>query len=80
MTVAKQASSGVGPGRKTEGGRPCRGALLTSDPLAREESFGLARLARADAAFLTSSISGRHPARLQNGVARYDRAGLEVRS
>jgi para-aminobenzoate synthetase/4-amino-4-deoxychorismate lyase len=57
-----------------------REALLTSDPAAREEAFDLARLARADAAFLTSSISGRHPARLQDGVPRYDRAGLEVRS
>jgi para-aminobenzoate synthetase/4-amino-4-deoxychorismate lyase len=57
-----------------------RDALLAADPFAREEAFDLARLARADAVFLTSSISGRHPARLQDGVPRYDRAGLEVRS
>jgi para-aminobenzoate synthetase/4-amino-4-deoxychorismate lyase len=57
-----------------------RKALLTADPVAREEAFDLARLARADAVFLTSSISGRHPARLHDGVPRYNRAGLEVRS
>jgi para-aminobenzoate synthetase / 4-amino-4-deoxychorismate lyase len=57
-----------------------RADLLTADASAREEAFDLARLARADAVFLTSSISGRHPARLQDGVARYGRAGLEVRS
>ncbi len=57
-----------------------RAALLAADPCAREERFDLARLARADAVFLTSSISGRHPARLQDGVARLDPAGLEVRS
>ncbi|MGN6869728.1 MAG: bifunctional anthranilate synthase component I family protein/class IV aminotransferase [Solirubrobacteraceae bacterium] len=57
-----------------------REALLAANPFAREEAFDLARLAQADAVFLTSSISGRHPARLQDGVQRYDRAGLEVRS
>jgi anthranilate/para-aminobenzoate synthase component I/branched-subunit amino acid aminotransferase/4-amino-4-deoxychorismate lyase len=57
-----------------------RDALLAANPFAREERLALARLARADAVFLTSSISGRHPARLQDGVASYDRAGLEVRS
>jgi para-aminobenzoate synthetase / 4-amino-4-deoxychorismate lyase len=57
-----------------------RAALLAADPSARQEAFDLARLARADAVFLTSSISGRHPARLQDGVGRYDRTGLEVRS
>ena len=58
-----------------------RAALLAADPAAREEPFDLARLARADAVFLTSSISGRHPARLlQDGVPDYDPAGLEVRS
>ena len=58
-----------------------RAALLAADPAAREEPFDLARLARADAVFLTSSISGRHPARLlQDGVPGYDPAGLEVRS
>jgi hypothetical protein len=31
--------------------------------VAREEAFDLARLTNADAVFLTSSISGRHPAR-----------------
>jgi para-aminobenzoate synthetase/4-amino-4-deoxychorismate lyase len=57
-----------------------RAALLAADPFAREEAFDLARLARADAVFLTSSISGRHPARLQDGVRGYDRAGMEVGS
>jgi para-aminobenzoate synthetase / 4-amino-4-deoxychorismate lyase len=57
-----------------------RAALLAADRCASEAAFDVARLARADAVFLTSSISGRHPARLQDGVARYDRAGLEVRS
>jgi para-aminobenzoate synthetase/4-amino-4-deoxychorismate lyase len=41
-----------------------RAALLTAGRAAREERFDLARLARADAIVLTSSISGRHPARL----------------
>jgi anthranilate/para-aminobenzoate synthase component I/branched-subunit amino acid aminotransferase/4-amino-4-deoxychorismate lyase len=57
-----------------------RAALLAADGLAREEPLDLTRLARADAVFLTSSISGRHPARLQDGLPRYDSAGLEVRS
>jgi para-aminobenzoate synthetase/4-amino-4-deoxychorismate lyase len=57
-----------------------RGALLAADASAREQPFDLTRLARADSVFLTSSISGRHPARLQDGAARYDRAGLEVHS
>jgi para-aminobenzoate synthetase / 4-amino-4-deoxychorismate lyase len=57
-----------------------REALLAEDPLTREEPLALARLVHADRVFLTSSISGRHPARLQDGVPRYDRAGLEVRS
>jgi para-aminobenzoate synthetase / 4-amino-4-deoxychorismate lyase len=41
-----------------------RDALLAAEPLAREEPIELARLARADAVFLTSSISGRRAARL----------------
>jgi para-aminobenzoate synthetase/4-amino-4-deoxychorismate lyase len=58
-----------------------RQALLAADPAAREEPLSLARLARADAVFLTSSISGRHPARLlQDGVPGHDPAGLEVRT
>jgi anthranilate/para-aminobenzoate synthase component I/branched-subunit amino acid aminotransferase/4-amino-4-deoxychorismate lyase len=57
-----------------------RAALLAADSLAREEPLHLARLAGADGVFLTSSISGRHPARLQDGLPRYDSAGLEVRS
>jgi para-aminobenzoate synthetase/4-amino-4-deoxychorismate lyase len=56
-----------------------RAALLAADPFAREETFDLRRLARADAVFLTSSIRGRHPARLQDGVPRHEPAGLEVR-
>jgi branched-subunit amino acid aminotransferase/4-amino-4-deoxychorismate lyase len=40
-----------------------RAALLAADSSAREEAFDLARLASADAVFLTSSISGRHAAR-----------------
>ncbi len=55
-----------------------RAALLAADPRAREEPVDLARLTRADAVFLTSSIRGRHPARLQAGVPRYDPAGMEV--
>jgi anthranilate/para-aminobenzoate synthase component I/branched-subunit amino acid aminotransferase/4-amino-4-deoxychorismate lyase len=42
-----------------------RAALLAAERLAREEAFDLDRLGRADAMFLTSSISGRHPARLE---------------
>jgi para-aminobenzoate synthetase/4-amino-4-deoxychorismate lyase len=42
-----------------------RAVLLDHDPSAREEPIDLTRLARADAMFLTSSISGRHPARLR---------------
>ena len=42
-----------------------RAVLLAAEPGAREEAFDLARLAHADAIFLTSSISGRHPARLE---------------
>lgn len=41
-----------------------RAALLTSRRGAREEPIELVRLAQADQVFLTSSISGRHPARL----------------
>jgi para-aminobenzoate synthetase/4-amino-4-deoxychorismate lyase len=41
-----------------------RMALFAAEPGAREEAFDLARLAGADSAFLTSSISGRHSARL----------------
>jgi para-aminobenzoate synthetase/4-amino-4-deoxychorismate lyase len=58
-----------------------RAALLAADRFAREEAFDLARLARADGVFLTSSISGRHPARIiTGGVAGYNSASLEVRS
>ncbi len=55
-----------------------RATLLEAEALAREERFDLRRLVRADAVFLTSSISGRHPARLQDGAPRPDSAGLEV--
>ncbi|MBV9603852.1 MAG: bifunctional anthranilate synthase component I family protein/class IV aminotransferase [Solirubrobacterales bacterium] len=56
-----------------------REALLTADPVAREEPVDLSRLARADAVFLTSSISGRHPARLlADGVPTCKPAGQEV--
>ncbi len=55
-----------------------REALLAADPRACEEPVDLARLIRADAVFLTSSIRGRHPARLQSGVPRPDPAGMEV--
>ena len=51
-----------------------------ADSRAREGSVDLARLIRSDAVFLTSSIRGRHPARLQAGVPRYDPAGMEVPS
>jgi len=44
-----------------------RSGLLATEPGAREEAFDLARLARADGVLLTSSISGRHPARLEPG-------------
>ncbi|HJS93615.1 MAG TPA: aminotransferase class IV, partial [Solirubrobacteraceae bacterium] len=57
-----------------------REALLAADPFAREEPVSLVRLSRADRVFLTSSISGRHPARLQDGLPRYDQRRLEVRS
>ncbi len=42
-----------------------RAALLADEPSAQEEPLDLFRLAAADAIFLTSSISGRHPARLR---------------
>jgi para-aminobenzoate synthetase/4-amino-4-deoxychorismate lyase len=41
-----------------------RAALLAGEQHAREEPVEVERLAGADAVFLTSSISGRHPARL----------------
>jgi para-aminobenzoate synthetase/4-amino-4-deoxychorismate lyase len=50
-----------------------REELLESDPAARAESFDLARVASADAIFLTSSIRGSHPARLKP-------AGVPIRS
>jgi para-aminobenzoate synthetase / 4-amino-4-deoxychorismate lyase len=40
-----------------------RGSILARESAAREELFDLERLAEADEVFLTSSISGRHPAR-----------------
>ena len=45
-----------------------RAALLAADDGAREEPIDLDRLASADALFLTSSISGRVPARLRRPV------------
>ena len=42
-----------------------RAAILAGGRAAREESIDLDRLACADEVFLTSSISGRHPARLE---------------
>jgi para-aminobenzoate synthetase / 4-amino-4-deoxychorismate lyase len=42
-----------------------RAALLADEPSAREAQIDLTRLEHADAIFLTSSISGRHPARLR---------------
>jgi para-aminobenzoate synthetase/4-amino-4-deoxychorismate lyase len=44
-----------------------RAALLAADKSARDEPVDLVRLARADSVFLTSSIAGRHPARLAPG-------------
>ncbi len=44
-----------------------RAVVLESDPRARAEPFDLARVASADAIFLTSSIRGRHPGRLKPG-------------
>jgi para-aminobenzoate synthetase/4-amino-4-deoxychorismate lyase len=44
-----------------------RAALLAADRSAREEPIDLVRLARAEHAFLTSSVAGRHPARLAPG-------------
>jgi para-aminobenzoate synthetase / 4-amino-4-deoxychorismate lyase len=41
-----------------------RAEILAGEVAAREEPIDLARLARADRVFLSSSISGRHPARL----------------
>jgi len=43
-----------------------RAAILAGDGTAREEAIDLERLADADEVFLTSSISGRHPARLEH--------------
>jgi anthranilate/para-aminobenzoate synthase component I/branched-subunit amino acid aminotransferase/4-amino-4-deoxychorismate lyase len=45
-----------------------RAALLADEPGAREEPIDLERLASADSAFLTSSISGWLPARLRRPV------------
>ena len=45
-----------------------RAALLADEPGAREEPIDLERLASADSAFLTSSISGWLPARLRRAV------------
>ncbi len=42
-----------------------RAALLAGDESAREEAVDVTRLARAHAIFLTSSVSGCHPARLR---------------
>jgi len=44
-----------------------RAALVAGDRAVRVEAIELERLAEADAVFLTSSISGRHPARLEHG-------------
>ncbi len=44
-----------------------RAAVLAADRSARQEPIDLVRLARADDVFLTSSIAGRHPARLAPG-------------
>ena len=41
-----------------------RATLLGSNRLAREEPFDLERMASAERIFLTSSIRGRHPARI----------------
>jgi para-aminobenzoate synthetase / 4-amino-4-deoxychorismate lyase len=41
-----------------------RAVIFATEPAAREEPIDLARLARADQVFLSSSIRGRHPARL----------------
>lgn len=46
-----------------------RAALLASGRAAREESIDLDRLACADEVFLTSSISGRHPATIRLAAA-----------
>jgi para-aminobenzoate synthetase/4-amino-4-deoxychorismate lyase len=43
-------------------------ALLANEPGARAEPIELERLASADAVFLTSSISGRRPARLRRPI------------
>jgi para-aminobenzoate synthetase/4-amino-4-deoxychorismate lyase len=53
-----------------------RAALLASEPGAREETFDLARLAGADSVFLTSSISGRHPARLDRPASALGSSAL----
>jgi para-aminobenzoate synthetase/4-amino-4-deoxychorismate lyase len=46
-----------------------RAGLLAAEPAAREVEIGLERLERADAILLTSSIAGRHAARLASVVA-----------
>jgi len=43
-----------------------RASILAGEVTAREEAIDLDRLAEADEVFLTSSISGRHPARLEH--------------
>jgi para-aminobenzoate synthetase / 4-amino-4-deoxychorismate lyase len=45
-----------------------RSGILETEPSAREEPIDLAWLRRAEAVFLTSSISRRHPARLAPGI------------
>jgi para-aminobenzoate synthetase/4-amino-4-deoxychorismate lyase len=52
-----------------------RAALLAAERGAREEAFDIPRLADADAVFLTSSISGRHPARLAPTRSARSRSG-----
>ena len=47
-----------------------RAAILASRPTAREESIDLDRLACADEIFLSSSISGRHPATIKLAAGR----------
>jgi para-aminobenzoate synthetase / 4-amino-4-deoxychorismate lyase len=52
-----------------------RARLIDDDRSVREEPIELERLAEADEVFLTSSISGRHPAQLELGARfRRDRA------
>ena len=57
-----------------------RAAVLAADRSARQEPIDLVRLASADYVFLTSSIAGRHPARLAPGWLDEPRPRMPVQA